>query len=163
MGAKLQFLGGYQDGAQPVNPSTDTYVQGQPLKVNTSGRLELCKCFRVGHDDGYCGLAKGWSGSATMANRLSDIYNSYATYWAGFNQFKLDNNDPRNENDDYPYDTAPIYTPGDDIYINMVGKLTNVGPGEVTGYTGVCDDSEPIAYVVQVGANQSYLIINQVR
>jgi hypothetical protein len=163
MGAKIRHLGGYQSGDHSVNVHTDPYVQGQPLKFNTSGQLELCKCYREGHDDGYCGLAKGWSGAATIAARLSDIYNGNGTYFAGFNQLKLDHDDPRNEEDEYPFDTAPIYHPGDDLYINILGQLTNNHPDGNPGYTAVCDDATPIAYVLQVGANNSYLIINQVR
>jgi hypothetical protein len=161
MGLLIRHLGGFQDGTIDVNPNTLAYVAGQPLKVNTSGQLELCLCYREGHDDGYCGLAKGWSGSVTAADPThpSDIYNGKATYLAGFNQFKLDNNDPRNVNDDYPYDTNDVYQPGDDLYINTVGKLTNAaGP-----YDSICADATPVAYVVAVGAGNSYLIINQVR
>jgi len=163
MGAKLQFLGGYQDGCFEVNPSTDPYVQGQPLKFNTTGQLELCLCYREGHDDGYCGLAKGWSGSHT--DKLSDIYNGKATYWAGFNQMKLDTTDPRNENDDYPYETVVTYNEGDDIYINDLGQLTNIGPGGSSGYADVCDDATPIAYVIAIPTSgaQTWIVINEVR
>jgi len=164
MGAKIQFLGGYQDGTIEVNPNTDAYVQGQPLKINTDAQLELCLCYREGYDDGYAGLAKGWSGSAAVGDRRSDIYNGKATYWAGFNQIRLDATDPRNpDNDVVPFDTAPIYNPGDDIYINVLGFLTNVGPAGPAGYTAVCDNATPIAYVVSVGAEDAYLVINQVR
>jgi len=159
MGAKLRFLGAWQDGEWDVDPDTLAYVQGQPLKFNTSGNLELCLCYREGYDDGYCGLAKGFSGSATL--NLSDLYNTKGTYWPGFNQFKLDNTDPRNTSDDYPYDTTLTYAVGDDIYIDGNGKLTNNGPGAHQGYATVCADATPIAYVIAVGTD--YLIINQVR
>lgn len=161
MGAKIMHLGGYQDGTRTLNPATDAYVQGQPLKHNTSGQLELCKCYREGYDDGYSGLAKGHSGS--MSDLKSDIYNGKATYWAGFNQLKLDADDPENHDDDtYPYATAPTYTPGDDLYINLSGQLTNIGPGAGGGvYIDVCANATPIAYVLTVG--ETYMIINQVR
>jgi len=156
MGAKIMHLGGYQDGTRELNPATDAYVQGMPLKHNTSGQLELCKCYREGHDDGYSGLAKGHSGS--MADRKSDMYNGKATYWAGYNQLKLDASDPDNaENDDYPYDVNDVFVAGDDLYISNFGKLTNIaGP-----YDTICEDATPVAYVLEVG--ESYLIINQVR
>lgn len=161
MGAKIMFLAGFQDGTRTMNPATDAFVQGQPLKHNTSGQLELCKCYREGYDDGYSGLAKGHSGS--MADQKSDMYNGKSTYWAGYNQLKLDAVDPENpDDDDYPYDTVPVYTPGDDLYINLSGFLTNVGPGAGGGvYTDVCLHATPIAYVLTVGS--TYMIINQVR
>jgi len=162
MGAKLRFLGtNQQDGEWLVDPDTDAYIQGQPLKFNTSGMLELCKCYREGHDDGYCGLAKGFSGS--LAERLSDISNNKATYWPGYNQFKLDDTDPRNhDNDHFPYDTTLHYVPGDDIYIDENGLLTNNSPGAHPGYGDVCDGATPIAYVIAVHG-EDYIIINQVR
>jgi len=156
MGAKIMHLGGYQDGTRTMNPVTTSFVQGQPLKVNTSDQLELCTCYREGHDDGYCGLAKGHSGS--MADHKSDMYNGKSTYWAGYNQLKLDAEDPDNhDDDDYPYDINDVFQGGDDLYINTAGKLTNAaGP-----YDTICEDATPVAYVVEVGS--SYLIINQVR
>ena len=161
MGAKLRFLGvNQQDGEWEVNPSTAAYVQGQPLKFNTSGQLELCLCYRAENDDGYCGLAKGFSGSTAFKD--SDIYNGKATYWPGFNSFKLDNTDPKNpNNDDYPYDTTLTYLPGDDIYIDANGKLTNNGPGAHAGYADVCASATPIAYVIAVATG--ILTINQIR
>jgi len=170
MGVQVRFLGGYQDGTLDVNPLTAAYVAGQPLKVNTSGQLELCTCYRQGYDDGYVGLAKGYSGSTTDKN--SDIYNGKATYFAGFNQLKLDNQGTaRNANDNYPFDTSLTYNEGDDIYIDENGKLTNNGPGAHPGYATVCSNATPIAYVVEVGtgvaadgtSTYSYLVINQVR
>jgi hypothetical protein len=161
MGCKVRHLGGYKDGNFDVNPLSDLWVQGQPLKFNTAGLLELCKCYREAHDDGYCGLAVGHLG--TLADRKSDIYNGKAAYYAGYNQLKLDAADPENhDDDDYPYDTALVYTPGDDLYINELGFLTNIGPGGGGGvYTDVCLDATPIAYVLAVAS--TYMIINQVR
>lgn len=160
MGAKIMHLGGYQDGTRTLYPHSTSYVQGQPLKVRIDDLLELCLCYREGHDDGYCGLAKGHFGS--MADQKSDLYNGKATYWAGYNQLKLDAEDPENPadgagTDDYPYDTDDVYQGGDDLYINTAGKLTNAaGP-----YDEICDGATPVAYVVEVGT--TYLIINQVR
>jgi len=170
MGIQTKFLGGYQDGIYDVNPLTAAYVAGQPLKINTSGQLELCLCFAEGYDNGYCGLAKGFSGSTSR--RLSDIYNGKATYFAGFNQFKLDNQGTaRDEDDHYPYDTTLIYNEGDDIYIDGNGLLTNNGPGAHAGYATVCANATPIAYVMAIGTGTSpdgmssynYIVINQVR
>ncbi len=174
MGAKIRFLGGYQDGTRPVSTAATTeqsgntlanvYVQGQPLRINNVGDLELCNCYREGYDDGYAGLAKGWSGSVATGDKLSDIYNGNATYWAGFNQYRLDSDDVRNSgNDVVPFDDTPVYNPGDDIFINTLGFLTNVGSSGPAGYTSVCANATPIAYVLEVGTNNSYLIINQVR
>jgi len=171
MGAKIRHLGGAQDGEFTVCTDTDAYVAGQPLKINTSGNLELCKCYREGNDDGYCGLAKGWSGSTHQSDKLSDLYNTKGTYWMGYNQLKLDRDDPRNPydsasgtGDDYPYDIYDTFTPGDDLYINASGKLTNsAGP-----YDTICDGATPVAYVMATpsgGAETGpiWLIINQVR
>ena len=163
MGAKLCHLGGRQPGDYDVNPNTNAYVAGQPLKINTSGQLELCLCYREGQDDGYVGLAKGFSGSAvSVANPThpGDLYNGKATFFMALNIIKLDNQDPRNTaGDDYPYDTNDTFVPGDDLYINNSGKLTNAaGP-----YDTICANSTPIAVVLAVGSNQSYLEILQVR
>ena len=160
MGAKLRFLGAWQDGEWDLNTASEDYVQGQPLKFNIAGTLELCLCYREAHDDGYCGLAKGFMGS--LAEKLSDVYNGKAAYWPGYNQLKLDADDPRNhDNDHEPYDTTLTYVVGDDIYIDENGLLTNNGPGAHVGYATVCDDATPIAYVIAV--DDDYLIINQVR
>ncbi len=163
MGGRIMHLGGYQPGDTEVNSATLAYVQGQPLKVNTSGQLELCLCYREGHDDGYCGLAKGFSGS--LAERLSDIYNGNATYWAGYNTIKLDAEDPRNhDNDHVPFDPNDTWQPGDDVYINTAGILTNAaGP-----YDTICAGATPIAYVLATPnntaeTNPAWLVINQVR
>ena len=165
MGAKIMHLGGRRPGDYPVNPNTDLYVQGQPLKFNTSGQLELCKCFRVGYDDGYVGLAIGYSGSANKVDNPThpgDLYNGNASYYMALNLLKLDNTDPRNVDDDYPYDRTRTYLAGDDLYINDVGKLTNVNPlGGAGIYDDVCEYGEPIAVVTKVAT--SYIEIQQVR
>jgi len=166
MGAKQLHLGGARPGDYPVNPNTTAYVQGQPLEFNTSGQLQLCTCFREGYDDGYAGLAIGYSGSATIIQNPthpSDLYNGNAAYYMAFNLLKLDNTDPRNTaGDDYPYDRTRTYQAGDDIYINDVGKLTNVNPGGGGGvYDDVCLNATPIAFVTKVAS--SYLEIQQVR
>ena len=162
MGAQIQHLGGYQPGDIDVCVLT-TYVQGQPLKINTSGQLELCICYREGNDDGYVGLAKGFSGS--LSRNLSDIYNGKATYWAGYNTLKLDNQNPRDpDHDDYPYDINDTFTPGDDLYINSSAKLTNAaGP-----YDTICANSTPVALVLATPsgvaeASPAWLEIYQVR
>jgi len=165
MGGKIMHLGGIRVGDYPVNPNTAAYIQGQPLKFNTSGQLELCLCYREGYDDGYAGLAIGYSGHATRVDNPthpSDLYNGNASYYMGHNILKLDNTDPRNIDDDYPYDRTRTYLPADDIYINVVGKLTNVNPGGGGGiYDDVCLNATPIAFVTKVAT--SYLEIQQIR
>ena len=163
MGARIMHLGGYQPGDTEVNPLTPAYVQGQPLRVNNSGQLELCLCYVEGSDHGYCGLAKGFSGS--LSQQLSDIYNGNATYWAGFNTLKLDAEDPRNHDDDIrPFDPNDTWQPADDVYINTSGILTNAaGP-----YDTICANATPIGYVLATpsgGAetDPDWLVINQVR
>ena len=162
MGLEIKgFLGGYQDGSLDVNPLTGAYVAGQPLKVNTSGQLELCYCYAEGTDCGYCGLAKGFSGSTSL--QKSDLYNGKATYIAGYNKLTLDALSPVNPSDRVPYDTTLTYNEGDDLYIDGHGLLSKNGPGTHAGYATVCANATPIAYVVEVGTLQAYLVINQVR
>ena len=157
----IGFLGGYQDGSLDVNPLTADYKAGQPLKVNTSGQLQLCFCYAEGTDTGYCGLAKGFSGSTSLLK--SDRYNGKATYIAGYNKLKLDAASLVDAADHVPYDSTLVYNEGDDLYIDENGLLSNNGPGAHPGYATVCDNATPIAYVVEVGSLQGYLIINQVR
>lgn len=164
MGCKVLHLGVFQPGDWDVSPTTDAYVAGQPLKVNTSGKLELCKCYREGYDDGYVGLAKGFSGNALNVvnpTHPSDLYNGKATFFGGHNMLKLDHEDPRNTNDIYPYDRAQTYNEGDDLYIGLTGLLTNIGPDVSGVYRDVCPHATPIAVVMTVAS--SYLEIYQVR
>jgi hypothetical protein len=162
MGLQVKgFLGGYQDGSLDVNPLTGAYVAGQPLKVNTSGQLELCYCYAEGTDCGYCGLAKGFSGSTSL--QKSDLYNGKATYIAGFNKLTLDEASAVDGSDHRPFDTTLTYNEGDDLYIDENGLLSNNGAGAHAGYATVCANATPIAYVVEVGTSQAYMVINQVR
>ena len=157
----LGFLGGYQDGTIDVNPLTLDYKAGQPLKVNTSGQLELCLCYAEGTDCGYVGLAKGFSGSAALMK--SDLYNGKSTYIAGYNKLRLDAASVVDTADHVPFDATLIYNEGDDLYIDGNGLLTNNGPGAHAGYATVCANATPIAFVLEVGTAQSYLEIAQVR
>lgn len=168
MGAKIMHLGGRRPGDYPVDPNTDAYIQGQPLRFHTVGALhllELCTCFREGYSDGYAGLAIGYSGSANKVDNPthpSDLYNGNASYYMAFNILKLDDTDPRNVDDEFPYDRTRTYLAGDDLYINVVGKLTNVTPlGGGGVYDDVCQYATPIAFVTKVAT--SYLEIQQIR
>jgi len=163
MGMTLQgHNGGFIDGGFDVNTSTTAYHAGMPLKINTSGTLELCLCFRNGYDDGYVGLARNHSGSTS--DTKSDIYNGKAAYITFPAQVKLDNDDATDPADAYPWDVTRVYVPGDDLYINEVGYLTNVAPGGGGAvYDDVCANGSPIAIVMVVDSGGTYLIINLIR
>jgi len=84
---------------------------------------------------------------------------------AGYNKLRLDNDDPRNESDDYPYVRAvTTYTPGEDLYIGQTGLWCNA----IGGSPQAAANSIIIGYVIDTpsGAAESdptYLIVAQIR
>ncbi len=147
MGMKILFLAGRRVGDIPVSSSTTAYVAGQPLQLDSNGELTLNTngyIYGGGATYNHVGLALGHSGSTS--DRYSDLYNGKAGVLVGAgNIVELNNSDPENPDDDFPFDTSMTYSPGDDLYIDTNGKLTNAAPGTYD----VPSNSDPIAYVIQ--------------
>lgn len=119
----------------------ETYYGGSPLAINHSGELVLAK-----YDDlaatktdttatTYVGAA--YNPSAVDAT----TYNGLATFLPDCSVVTLCKNSVNTNNtsinkdgtagqtgDDYPYDTALTWDEGDLLFINTVGKWTNVNP-----------------------------------